>query len=635
MNDQVEDLYLKGFMAFSSKNYSAAKAYWEQAIALNPDHEKTKRGLAELAKLRPKKRSSKEVLQQIKQLYGAKQYEEALKLCKLLVKKHPKNQDLQGLYRKIENRWKQQQAAAAGIEMEETMLAPSAQEGDLGANTQVLAVRSEEAIDREEAAEPEEDRGARVERLIQEGVGYYEVESYDQAIACWEKALALDPDNRIAKDYIQNVKSQMGDKEAPAATPAPPAGAEKGSKEDLLQAYNEGMAFFKQRQYDQAMARWDYILQRQPGHQATLQCVERTKAALEKQNQLKAKLEEARGELASGNLAAAERLATKLSIEAPELDGVEKLNEAIRERQKQINEIRGLEIEETEKTSHAESTPSDEEITRFFTPETDDGGRVAARKVAQVTVPDRSGSSRRGLYFGLAAVAALALAAAGYFYGPGLLERYQGDDADFQIAPLVRKVDWNSKQQTTLDFIQLGKSFSDAGEPLLAFYAYQRAADIADQRMAELRAPEYEGIDFEIRDELNLLGEKKRDATDLKEAELAKVIPDDYDPKDLERARAELKRDLYDDASQRLRSLLSSDYNNWDIRQLAGDVEEEWGFARLKANQLDEAMQHFRNAAALKLDYDLPRRHVEVITRFFSGKISAEDKDNWFVFFTE
>ncbi len=637
MSDPVEDLYLKGFMAYSSKDFSAAKAFWEQALAQDPGHEKTLKGMAELGKLKPKKRSSKEVLAQIKQLYAAKKYAEALKLCGLLVKKHPNNVDLKGLYRKIENRLSAQQAERTGVpaDINQTIQAPG--EADRGTTTQVLANRSEASIEEAEGETSAEDSAEQAERLIQEGVNYYEVESYDQAIQSWEKALALDPQNRIAKDYIKNVTPLLArEQEAPeppptTAAPEPPP-SDKPTKDDLLNIYNEGMGLYKNRQYDEAMEKWNYILKFHPNHAATLQCVEKTKVALSKQEGHKKKLEEAREALASGNHTEAERIVTKLSIEAPGLDGLEQLGEAIRERQKQITEIRSLDIEETDAPESA-APVDDEEITRFFTPETDDG-RSAPRQVAQVAVSARDTRSGKGWVWAVVAAAVVGLAVAGFVFGPDLLQRqYAVEEA--QIAPLVRRVDWNSQQQAADDFLQIGKNFNVAEEHLLSHYAFRRVIDIAEERMEELRSADYAGLDFEILDEQNVLLDKKREARALAEESLIKLIPADLDPKAVERARAEIKRGLYAEASERLMALLANERDNNNVRQLAGETEIKIAFEMLSQNELDEAVDHFRRAAVLMADFDLARRNVEVITRFFGGKITTVEKDQWFFFFKD
>jgi len=70
MNDHLEDLFLKGFMAFSAKNFSSAKVYWEKVLAEDPNHAKALKGMADLKGFKSRKRSSKEVFQEIKTLYS-------------------------------------------------------------------------------------------------------------------------------------------------------------------------------------------------------------------------------------------------------------------------------------------------------------------------------------------------------------------------------------------------------------------------------------------------------------------------------------------------------------------------------------------------------------------------------------
>ena len=250
MTGNVEDLYLKGFMAFSSKDYKSARTYWERVLASDPNHVKAKKGMADLAAVgKPKKRSSKEVFQEIKRLYGLKKYAEALKLCRLLLRKHPDNKDLQSLQKKLENRVQQKGK-------EPPKKAPKA-EGDFK-STMYIADAAALSVSQENETP---DNSSQVEKFIQEGVSLYEIQDYPLAIETWQKALALDPENRIAKDYIDNVQSLMNQTGHSVSASTQEPASTKPSKEALIEIYNEAMNLFKQSRYEDALEKWNYILQ--------------------------------------------------------------------------------------------------------------------------------------------------------------------------------------------------------------------------------------------------------------------------------------------------------------------------------------------------------------------------------------
>ncbi len=642
MSENVEDLYLKGFLAFSEKKYKTAKAYWEKALTIDPKHQKSLKGMADLRALKGAKRSSKEVLQEIKKLYAGQRYGEALKLCELLLKKHPNNQDLKGLRQKISNRHQQmlRQGPSEGKAQPENASSKRFE------NTAYFQKQAESSVEEDDSAAK---GGAdQVSKLIQEGVGLYEVQDYERAIVKWNKALELDPDNHLARDYINNVRSFIDEPaetpppaeaqvEATPPTPEPPPSAAplgKPNKDALMRLYNEGMALFKSKNYEDAMEKWNQILHHHPTHQETLQCIEKTRALLDKQGKHHEQLELARKELASGNHNAAERILTQLSIEAPDLDGLEQLRTAIEERQRQITEIRSLEIEAEESQIQSDFSPSDDEITRFFTPEAE-GKSSEVKQVTEVFHPKPTKQPPSKLVLIGAPILLLALATGGYFGYNYYQQQADLPEDESLLVPLVREVDWNGAEQTAEDFLILGADFADEGDFLLATYAFERVEAIAQPRIEELQNMGAQAIPFEVQEELEDLSAILERAKARHTESKTKIEPQTVDEKDPERAETELSRGLYESGITRMTAILSNDLANERIREKLGEANEKLAFEKLTEGLLEDASKHFRRAAVLKASFDMPRRHTEVIQRYYSGKITDKDKDQWFFFFTD
>jgi len=626
MSDNVEDLYLKGFMAYSSKDHGAAKAYWEKVLSIDPNHEKAKQGLSDLAgggaaSAKPKKRTSKEVLNDIKQLYAAKKFSEALELCDKLVQKHPNNKDLQGLYRKIEARCE---------------VVPAQQDpADVAAaqTTRQITDAVEASVGESEASAPT-DSGAEVERLVQQGVSLYEIQDYESAIKVWERALELDPSNRIVQDYINNVKA-LAEPES-EAVPAPASPARKLGKEELVAIYNEAMGLFKEHHYQAAIEKWNIILEVHPNHKETLVCIERANTALNRDSGHQALLNEARQELSAGNYSEVERIVTQLSAEAPGLDGLGQLRDAVEDRKKQITEIRSLELEDNAGAGEevAETNATDDEITRYFTPEASEGKAEEARQVSRVVRPVKESKPVNKLLFvGLPLF--LIVAGVGGYFGYDFYKKQK--DLDTHAAAftgLTREVAWGSVQQKAEDFLDYGSDFRDEGDFLMAAYAYQRAKEIGQSSYDNLKSIAPSVITLEQNEELVSL----RDTMEQAERELltiqTKIKVMEISPQEMDLAEGEFKRGYLKEGGERLLAILTNDIDNTSLRDRVGDIQSKLAFAKLADGETDEALQLFKRALVLSSGYDLTRRHIEVIQRWYQAKISAEEKDQWFFFFS-
>lgn len=628
MSENTEDLYLKGFMAFSAKRYNEAKQLWEQVLSQDPNHEKAQRGLKELHKYMPKKRTSKEILQEIKSLYAVKKYPEALKLCEVLIKKYPSNQDLVGLYRKIANRIQSTSAQAS-----------SSKEGSDFENTIYFQKKAEEFVsnvaDSDNTAEDQAKQDVsstsqQVESLIQKGVAEYEAGTLPQALASWQEALRLDPNNRIARDYIANVKSIVGTAtQAPSAPKPKPA---RPSKEKLLEAYNQGLKFYQTKDYKMALERWNYILKFHPNHKETLQCLEKTKTALEKQEQQLERLERARKELGSGNHVAAQSILMQLSIEAPELPGLQQLKETLEERQKQINEIRSLELESEE---HRESSfsPTDDEITQYFTP--DEGTNSGARQVTRVIVPKKEKKPVNKLALVGVILGVAAVSVGGFFGWQTYQKRQQQVLTDTFVMPKV-EINWNSDWQRAEDFNSLGTDFANEGDNLLARLAFDRANGLVVSRLGDIQQHSgEEELAYDKASEKTALEKIQTDvASELERLAPAKPASETVtDP--IRKAEAAIRKDQFPEAVNLLRQALLMNPADQAARQKLGEIHEYLAFEKLKQDELHEALGSFKKALVLQAAYERPRQHVEVIQRFFNGRIAEIDKNQWFFFFMD
>lgn len=626
MSDQLEDLYLKGFMAYSAKDFGSAKKYWEQVLVLDPDHEKAKKGLMDLKKQAggaPKKRSSKEVLQEIKSLYAAKNYQEALRLCDMLLKKYPNNKDLQGLRAKVDSRYQQQMSASPGSDA-----APNLE------STVYYMKRGEAFMD---AAEPgakpaaAADNAGEVEKLIQQGVRLYEIQDYEQALTAWQKALRLDPDNRIVKDYIQNVQAQI---QADRAQPDAPVADDKPSKEALMEAYNKGLAAYESQNYPAAMEQWRFILEHHPNHKETLQCLEKTQAAMAQQEAYRRDLETAKSELASGNHDQAEEILLRLVAEAPELEGLDSLKRAIEDRKRQMNEIRTLELEEEEESKTEKgAAPTEDEITRYFTP---DSGKTEARQVTRVIRPAKEKKTFSKWFLIGVPIMLILLLGGGYFGLTYYNTRLNVQTSNVPTFDFSDNIAWSSALKRSEDFHNFGNDFFSDREYALASLSFNRAIDIAKTRISEIGDQDLDERAFELRSEKEKLLELVQSGQkSLREIEPLLKSDEKEDPKLRGKADEDLRKGMLQSASERFATLLLTDLENTEIRESYADAQRQMATKFISENELTEAERCFKRAAVLTGSYELPRRHVEVLQRFFLGKIREEEKNQWFFFFVD
>jgi tetratricopeptide (TPR) repeat protein len=67
----------------------------------------------------------------------------------------------------------------------------------------------------------------KITKLLKRGLNHYGLGELDDAIACWEEARAIDPDNQAVRDYLETAYEEND--ATPRSVPAPPP---KGPDED-------------------------------------------------------------------------------------------------------------------------------------------------------------------------------------------------------------------------------------------------------------------------------------------------------------------------------------------------------------------------------------------------------------------
>jgi tetratricopeptide (TPR) repeat protein len=111
------------------------------------------------------------------------------------------------------------------------------------------------------AVELPEPEPPNTDEVVQKGIAQLENGRLNEAIASFEEALSIEPDNAQASQYLAEAKSQR----------------EQVIKKHLLQ----GIEFFRNEELEQAMAEWDAVLALDPNNAEALKNKEETRARLD------------------------------------------------------------------------------------------------------------------------------------------------------------------------------------------------------------------------------------------------------------------------------------------------------------------------------------------------------------------
>lgn len=140
-----------------------------------------------------------------------------------------------------------------------------------------------------------------IDKYLEEGLNFYGLGKFKKAIECWNKVLEIDPDNSLAKDYIESAGGEVSEEEErppeklaepPPRTTAPPPPSppppepdseeEEGLPErkeelppitttatpppepDLEAKFNQAKNLFTESQFELAMEMFESILQGEP-----------------------------------------------------------------------------------------------------------------------------------------------------------------------------------------------------------------------------------------------------------------------------------------------------------------------------------------------------------------------------------
>lgn len=129
------------------------------------------------------------------------------------------------------------------------------------------------------------------EELLRKGCTLFELGQLEDALAAWERLLARNPTHPLARDYAAEAHRQLGlegpvappaPPPAPAAMPAPGPPADPGIAQDetLQRRVEEGVQLYEMGMTDEALARWESVLQQAPGHPMAQGYLEMARKAL-------------------------------------------------------------------------------------------------------------------------------------------------------------------------------------------------------------------------------------------------------------------------------------------------------------------------------------------------------------------
>lgn len=61
-----------------------------------------------------------------------------------------------------------------------------------------------------------------VSKLLRRGLNHYGLGEVEEAIACWERVWEIDPDNQVARDYLESAHEEMESSDPDDTPPTPP-----------------------------------------------------------------------------------------------------------------------------------------------------------------------------------------------------------------------------------------------------------------------------------------------------------------------------------------------------------------------------------------------------------------------------
>ncbi len=143
----------------------------------------------------------------------------------------------------------------------------------------------QESAEEQETAQPAQSEATgQVDEMIDQGRNFYREGKYEEAIAVWEKAYKLDPENKRLQRYLVKAREKVAEEtgaepvtETPPATTAQPA---EGNAELLV---SQGKEYFRMGEYQKAIDEWKKALELTPGDTKIQKYIEKAQRNLDEE----------------------------------------------------------------------------------------------------------------------------------------------------------------------------------------------------------------------------------------------------------------------------------------------------------------------------------------------------------------
>ncbi len=196
------------------------------------------------------------------------QFTEALIQFNMALERDPDNTTIQNAIRTTQRRIEEETDRLIGQARQEFQNQNYAEALRLLANARVVGGENEE-IQAEIAALTER---IKLTENIQSGLKYYDVGQYEQALEVFEKALEIDPDNSLARQYYERSRIETADQDS-------------AMDRATERRYLEGVDKFLAGKYREAIQIWEKILDEYPYNKKVLKAVEGARERLKKTNE--------------------------------------------------------------------------------------------------------------------------------------------------------------------------------------------------------------------------------------------------------------------------------------------------------------------------------------------------------------
>ena len=108
--------------------------------------------------------------------------------------------------------------------------------------------------------------GVGVERLVIEACTLYDMGQVEDALRKWEQVLALDPGHRLARDYANGARRDLGLPALPVPeAPLPATPADAPDPEDIDKLLREAVQLYDIGLVEEAISKWERVLAAEPG----------------------------------------------------------------------------------------------------------------------------------------------------------------------------------------------------------------------------------------------------------------------------------------------------------------------------------------------------------------------------------